>query len=74
MASRWSGVGVGAILIFFTAVGVCVVANRKLLVRGGVVVTVFLFFYVDWVGWLVGLSITKRCERSVGEWGWRWYR
>ena len=73
LGSRCSGVGVGAVFVFFTAVGVGVGANRKLLVvSGGVFITVFFFFYVDRVGWWVGLDVTKRRERSV-EWGWRWY-
>jgi hypothetical protein len=63
-SGRSGVVGVGAVLVF-VAVGVCVVAYGNLSMRGVVVIAVLLLLYVDWVSWLVGLCITKRCKWSV---------
>jgi hypothetical protein len=65
LTSGWSGVGVGTVLVFVAAVGVCVVAYRDLLVGDVVVIAVLLLLYVDWIGWLVGLCITKRSRWSI---------
>ena len=65
-SGRSGVVGVGAVLVF-VAVGVCVVTYGDLSMRGVVVIAVLLLLYVtvDWVSWLVGLCITKRCKWSV---------